>query len=346
VIYGDRGEPWGVLGVHTRTRRDFSGHDVNFLQSVAHILASALQRKRFEEAMRRAREELEQRVAERTAELAQANQSLRDEVVERMGVESALRESEAQYRMLFERNPLPAWVFDIHTLGILAANETAVWQYGYTRDEFLRMNIHDLHPPEEAARALDYAEQFAPETAYIGNWKHRKQDDSVIDVEVFVYDVLFQGRWARLMLAADITERRRTEREFRLLESITRSISEAPDLDAALYTVLRHIGEATGWVLGEAWLPAPDDRTMQCSRAWYCGAEGLEEFRHATWGLKLARGQGVSGRAWATAQPAWTADVTEDETFMRCAEARAAGLRGALSFPVLAEGRVIALLTF
>src|SRR5581483_3843386 len=346
VIQGDGGRPYGVLGVHATSPRSFTPNDVNFLQSVAHILATAIQRKRFEEAMRAAQEDLERRVDERTAELARANQSLRDEVVERMGVENALRDSEAQYRMLFERNPLSAWVFDINSRNILAANETAVWQYGYTREECLRMSVNDLHPPEEAGRALDYAGQFPPETAYIGVWKHRKQDETVIDVEVFVYEVLFQGRWARLMLANDITERRRTEQELRLIETITRAVSEAGDVDAALYAVLRPVCEATGWALGEAWLPAPDQARLRCSRAWYCGADGLEEFRQATWGREFTPDEGLIGRAWSTRQPLWMPDVTGDATFKRAEVARAAGLRAGIAFPVLAENEMVATLAF
>lgn len=346
VIQGDTERPYGVLGAHTRRARRFSAYDVNFLESIAHILTTAIQRKRLEQAMQQARDELERRVEERTAELARTNQSLRDEVVERMGVENALRESEAQYRMLFERNPVPAWVFDIHTRSILAANETAMWQYGYTREEFLRMNIHDLHPPEEASRALDYAEQFPPETAYIGVWKHRKQDETVIDVEMFVYEVLFQGRWARLMLANDITERRRAEQEFRVLETITRAVSEARDLDAALYAILRHICETTGWALGEAWLPGVKEDELRCSPAWYYAADGLEEFRHAAWEMQVRNGEGVIGRAWATGQPVWVPDVSEDAAFQRTAEARAARLRAGIAFPVLAEGEVVALFAF
>ncbi|HEX7043830.1 MAG TPA: PAS domain S-box protein [Burkholderiales bacterium] len=346
IVPGEGDRAYGVIGAHTTRRRAFSAHDVNFLQAVAHLLAGAIQRHRFERALAQARDELERRVEERTAELARANQSLRDEVVERMGVESALRESEAQYRMLFERNPVPAWVFDIHTRHILAANETAVWQYGYTREEFLRMNIHELHPPEEASRALDYTEQFPPETAYVGVWKHRKQDETVIDVEIFVYEVLFQGRWARLMLANDITERRRAEREFRLLETITRSVSEARDLDSALYSILRHICEATGWVYGEAWLPTAGGERLRCSRAWYYATEGLEGFRHAAWDLELQRGEDLIGRAWEARQPVWMPDVADDASFRRVGAARAAGLRAGIAFPVVAENEVVALLAF
>ena len=48
VAVGERNRPFGVLGVHTAYHRDFSEHDVNFLQSVAHVLAAAIERNRTE----------------------------------------------------------------------------------------------------------------------------------------------------------------------------------------------------------------------------------------------------------------------------------------------------------
>ena len=48
-----------------------------------------------------------------------------------------LAQSEEQYRLLFEGNPHPMWVYDVETLAFLAVNDAAVESYGYSRDEFL-----------------------------------------------------------------------------------------------------------------------------------------------------------------------------------------------------------------
>jgi len=47
-----------------------------------------------------------------------------------------------QYRILFESNPQPMWVYDLGTLSFLAVNDAAVYHYGYSRDEFLSMTIN------------------------------------------------------------------------------------------------------------------------------------------------------------------------------------------------------------
>jgi len=56
------------------------------------------------------------------------------------------------YRLLFEKNPLPMWVFDIETLRFLDVNDAAVQKYGYSRSDFLAMTLGYIGPREDVAR--------------------------------------------------------------------------------------------------------------------------------------------------------------------------------------------------
>ncbi|PYO37253.1 MAG: hypothetical protein DMD86_03235, partial [Candidatus Rokuibacteriota bacterium] len=89
------------------------------------------------------------------AEVDAAEREIAEAVSERLKAQEALRESEATFRLLFSHNPLPMWVYDVETLYVLEVNSTAVAHYGYRRDEFLRMRISDIQPPEDAARLED-----------------------------------------------------------------------------------------------------------------------------------------------------------------------------------------------
>src|SRR6266849_3908342 len=70
---------------------------------------------------------------------------------ERKRAEAEMRASEARYRSLFDRLPSPMWVYDYESLRFLDVNQAAIDQYGWTREEFLRMSIRDIRPPEDLA---------------------------------------------------------------------------------------------------------------------------------------------------------------------------------------------------
>jgi PAS domain S-box-containing protein len=71
--------------------------------------------------------------------------------IQRKQAEQALRASEERYRDIFESSPLPMWVRDDQTRAIITVNQAAIDHYGYSREEFLGMNVRDLWDPSEQA---------------------------------------------------------------------------------------------------------------------------------------------------------------------------------------------------
>jgi len=134
--------------------------------------------------------------------------------------EQSLRESESRYRLLFETNPQPMWVYDIETLSFLAVNEAAIHHYGYSRDEFLSMTIRDIRPPEDVPALIRAISDLNSESELTASsWRHCRRDGSIIDVEITAHTLNFAGRRAELVLSTDITERKRAEQALRESES-------------------------------------------------------------------------------------------------------------------------------
>jgi PAS domain S-box-containing protein len=124
----------------------------------------------------------------------------------------SLERSEERYRLLFEANPLPMWVYDSETLRFLAVNDAAIRHYGYTSAEFLALKITDIRPREDVDGLLaDIRQHGGPGSPTPGTWRHQLKDGSLIDVEITAGKVVFEGRPAALVLAHDVTERRRLE---------------------------------------------------------------------------------------------------------------------------------------
>ncbi len=126
-----------------------------------------------------------------------------------------IRRSEEQYRILFEFNPHPMWVFDPESGEVLAVNRAAVERYGYSKEEFLAMDVENLRPSEECG-ALDLDKNELRRLEMYGElWRHRRKDGSVIDVEITSQPIPFRGRDARLVLAHDVTDSLKLEQRLR-----------------------------------------------------------------------------------------------------------------------------------
>jgi PAS domain S-box-containing protein len=148
------------------------------------------------------------------------------DVAERKQTESALRSSEHRYRELFEVNPQPMWVYDYETLRFLAVNNAAVQCYGYSREEFLGLQIGDLAPPQDTP-ALPVALAGENPKITAKQKRHRKKDGSIIDAEITRYNLVFDHRPAVMVISTDITERLRAQREVeRLNQELERRVRE------------------------------------------------------------------------------------------------------------------------
>ena len=137
------------------------------------------------------------------------------DVSERHEAERALRASEERYRLLFDGNPTPLLLLDPTTLHFLAVNDAAVSQYGYARDEFLQLTVADLRTPEEVPQLLEHMASPAADGVRRGRVRHRRKDGSEFVADIVSHTLDVGGRPARLVIAADVSERAALEQQLR-----------------------------------------------------------------------------------------------------------------------------------
>lgn len=147
--------------------------------------------------------------------------------------EETLLQSEQKYRLLFYNNPLPMWMVTIPGLDIIDVNDAAIKQYGYSREEFLKMNTKNLRPSEDVPGFLAEVENMEPDKINTRTWRHKKKDGTVIQVETHSHQIMYEGKRVWLGLSYDVTDKYNAEerlqksyQDIRLLASNLQNIRE------------------------------------------------------------------------------------------------------------------------
>ena len=224
--------------------------------SVIYVARDITGRKRAEEEVRRLNEDLEDRVAERTAQL-------RDAVAK-------TRESEERYRAVIEQSAEGLYLLNAATRRVIETNPSLQRMLGYSAEELEGMELYDLIelPREEVDATL----RRTLELGYrpVGERKYRRKDGGLVDVEIGASVIRYGGAEVVCAVVRDVTERKRTERALREVREaerkrmarelhdgalqdlvyalaeveIARMIPDAPDFDARLGQVVGTVRRA------------------------------------------------------------------------------------------------------
>lgn len=130
------------------------------------------------------------------------------------------------YEILLQTSPEPMFIYDIDNLRFLEVNPAALSTYGYTKNEFLQMDLTDLYAPEDIQTLLDTGNSRNKEGVFTGPWRHRKRDGSSMLVEISKMTFDFQGRKAHFNIIRDVTEKNEIIRDLELYKSVYSSTNE------------------------------------------------------------------------------------------------------------------------
>jgi PAS domain S-box-containing protein len=120
-----------------------------------------------------------------------------------------------RYRLLFDANPEPMWVYEQESFRFVAVNESAIAHYGYTRDQFLAMTIRDIRSKSESANLEEIAGRDGESGMIRTTARHLIRDGTEIEVEISADAIQLGGRSCRLVMSRDVTSRKHLEDQFR-----------------------------------------------------------------------------------------------------------------------------------
>lgn len=203
-----KGQPSRFILANGSVIRDEEGRKLGAVV----VMRDVTEFRQLEQELRRSNEELERRVAQRTAELEGANEQLSFELAERGRVEDALRLTQ------FSVDHAPDAIMWIRPDGSYSyVNEAASQLLGYSRGELLRMKTSDINPGHTAELWQQHWEALTQsKTLFFEATLHRK-DGTLVPVEIHANHVVFGGQEVNCASVRDVSERKQAEAAVRQL---------------------------------------------------------------------------------------------------------------------------------
>ncbi|WP_162301427.1 sensor domain-containing protein [Cognatilysobacter segetis] len=141
------------------------------------------------------------------------------DVTELESIRLQLRAVEAQYRALFDDNPVPMWIFDLEHCRVMAATAATARLFGYEVGTLVGQALDCFLPVDEAPHG--------DASCWSGTWRDgavvtcHTHDGRRMRLSLAVRDTMFHGQIARLVAAQDVTERERNEDRFAMIARAT-----------------------------------------------------------------------------------------------------------------------------
>ena len=145
--------------------------------------------------------------------------------IERCDFQNRLKDSENRFSYFFNLSPQPMWVYETESLRFINVNEAALIKYGYTEEEFYKLDLVQMYVPEEREQVEKTIESIdGKKISFSGNFKQLKKSGEEIEVEIYSTFLVLNERPCRIVITIDVTEKNKGE--LRLTQAIIKTQEE------------------------------------------------------------------------------------------------------------------------
>lgn len=157
------------------------------------------------------------------------------------------------FKRLFAENPNPMWIYDQKTLKFLLVNDAACKAYGYTREEFYRMNLFAIRPADEYDRLKEIVTKHQPGLLTTEKWLHKGKDGVPFYVNIFANDTTYANKPCRMVTAININREMRAEIERENMRHALNSAAlvSVTDLNGTIVQANEKFCEVSGYAESE-----------------------------------------------------------------------------------------------
>jgi PAS domain S-box-containing protein len=241
-------------------------------------------RRRAEQELRRAREELEAKVVERTTNL---------------------RRSEGYLAETQKLTHTGSWAWDARSHKVLYCSEEMFRIYGLDPQKDLptRKNFRQrVHPEDRDRTDARFARVVNEKVDSFDEYRVLLPDGTVKHVISSGHPVLDgNGELIEFIgTATDVTERKRLEERLRVQHTVGQILAEASTIEEATPRILRAMGECLGWDVGALWRVDREAEALRCVELWHKASIEVPEFERLSREFTFVPGLGLPGRVWSS----------------------------------------------
>ncbi|CAN5480926.1 hypothetical protein BH10BAC5_BH10BAC5_26210 [soil metagenome] len=323
---------------------------LEMLYSTGRQIGTFIEKKHTELLLRKAYDELEEKVLIRTNDLNRTVEQLKEEIEQRLKIE---KEIEILAHTIKSTNDI-IWITDLSSK-LLFVNKAFEETYGYKESELKGKNISTIRVADFPAELTMEITKETMKGGWQGELLNRTKDGKVFPVRVstsIVKDAEDKPR-AIVGIAVDITDFKKKEEtiavqsaKLQLMQDITVVANKTFNINEALSFAIDKICQAIGWDIGHAYI-VDKENLLRSTKIWNTGIDDkFKDFKFISENIHFGLNEGIPGHARFTGKSIWIEDVNSNNLSIRKKYFDEAGIQSGLAFPVYIEDEVNGILEF
>ena len=274
------------------------------------------------------------------------------EIELKLAVREARRQAEAKVALL-DSTADGIYVLDLDGRCTFI-NQAAARMLGYTLDQVLGKNMHELIH-HNRPNGSPYPVEECPIFQACRRGQVRRNEEEVfwrcdgtplpVEYSSSPFRELGEIQGA-VVTFFDITKRKQALRRLTVQHAVSSVLAEATLFDEAAQRLLQQIGEALEWQAGAVWRVDRQANVLRCTATWHAPSFAASEFEAATRRMTFSPDQGIPGRVWASKKPVWCTNILQENDFVRAPQAAQEKLHGAVWFPIRVGRHILGVMEF
>lgn len=125
----------------------------------------------------------------------------------------------SMHDIIMQNSPEAMFIYNVENLKFLEVNSAALSLYGYSREDFLMMDLTDLYAPEDIQTLIESANKSKVDTKFTGPWRHKSKSGETLFVEISKSEIEYKNVKAHLNIVRDVSERIEQDKKYQFFKA-------------------------------------------------------------------------------------------------------------------------------